>query len=1064
MQKTKKIIAALLGVAAVLVAIVVLSLVFIVPQIASDAVHERVERIEKRMGLVIEIGDVKTEGLGGVRVQQLSMAGDDGSEPFLTVENVRAQADVGAFLVGDKRVSSLQVDGVHLTFRILADGRAQILDQIKLDSGAPSDHGQSSEPTRSFLDRLPDIDATDITVDIEVAEGGPRVPISKIEMPRASVDISSGELELAALMKLTESGHVPGAEIPAQLETRFIFDEKLAPKSGEAKFDGTLVLAGLPPFPWLRIGTTGFGIDEAGRLYVDDFSLGVYGSEERRILDVERFAARPNTLDIRRVDEFKLVDVVLKGARVQMVRDDRGAFALGDVRNLLAPEAPDIIASSARRFATGLAEGNQLPEPEDDEEPSEKLEVAPKTNGFARHIERWAPDRVDVQDFEIIGAFPNPPDVLRPATSFSMKEGRLALQHDATEGTITFDGGFKALADGEDRGQAAASLELGYRELNLQGTTKLDAVDISWLGLVVGDKLAKLIPGGVLRADLSFEPSGKQAFKASGMVSVEGLEIRSDALALEPIKDVSASYTFDAHFDAHMKPGEPRLLKIPLYDPSDFGADEDPDAELPPPAAGGLVFNSGSFTWNGARGVFRPAFYGFNAPERRPARMDITFEIPRTPVKTLFDAVPTAIQGPAQGTRMAGEFEYKLHVEIPLYRARDMEWESLPLLHDFSVIELPQATDVRRLMEPSTTVTITDSIEEEDDFERTIKLGPPRPMPATWLMKHSGLNLEQIDERRREREWPELPDPYATGISQRMIDRPEIWLTPWALSKAAPKPWNDGDTIERTSERPYGPYVFVPLNHISAYMPLAVMTTEDNSFFKHKGFNTLALKASIERNIEAGGFARGASTIAMQMVKNVFLHREKVLSRKIQEAFLVFLMETAVDVPKARIMEVYLNVIEFGPGIFGIHDAALHYFGKRPDELTLGEVVWFVSIIPNPKRFHFYYERGEITPRWFTRMKRYMQVMHNRERISAEELAAATLEPPEFYKPDPKKNEPVLRPVEEPPQLFLPIDLLDDDEADEAPGQNAPGLTVPSGIDERPGEPAPTPDPTPPSR
>ncbi len=1048
MQNLQKILLVSIGLIVAIAAMIAAGLFFVAPQMASDAVHSRVERLEKRMGLTIEVGTIETEGLGGVRIQDVTVA-TEGNEPFLAVEDVAAQADVGALLTGEKKVSSIQVAGVHFTLEIDENGGLALLDQIRGERDGKPESGESVGRSTSLLERLPDVEATDVTIDIVVAKGGPRVPISKIEMPTASIENSSG-LELAATMKLTETGDIPGASIPSTLETRFRFDEKLAPISGEASFDGQLAITGLPPLPWVRLGTSGFGIDDAGRLYMDDVSLGVHGSEERRLVDIKRFAAKPNTLDIRRLDEFKLLDVVLKGARVYLKRDERGAFAFGDVRNLLAPAAPATIASSARRFATRLAEKHQVPEPEvEDEEQETRLEVAPDKNGWAKHIERWAPNRVDVEDFEIVGEFPDPPEVLQPATSFSMKNGRLELEHDPEKGVIALEGGFDAFAGGEARGTARADLELGYRQLNLEGSTKLDAIDISWLGLVVGDRLARLVPGGVLRADLKFEPTGQQAFKATGMASFEGLEVRSDALALEPIRDMNASYTFSARFDAHMNPAEARLLKDPLYDPDDFGADENPDAELPPAPVGGLVFDSGSFTFNGASGVFRPAFYGFNAPEGRPARMDITFEIPRTPVMDLFDAVPSAIQGPARGTQMRGEFEYKLHVEVPLYRAKDMVWESLPILHEFEVIDIPEAADVRRMMNDSMKVTITDSIEEEDDFERTITLGPPRPMPATWLMKNSGLTLEEIDERRRKRERPELPDPFTTAISQRMIDRPEIWLTPWALSKAAPRPWTDDDTIQPTDERPYGPYVFVPLNHISHYMPLAVMTTEDNSFFVHKGFNWLALRASIERNIEAGGFARGASTIAMQMVKNAFLHRKKVLSRKIQEAFLVFLMESAIDVPKARIMEVYLNIIEFGPGIFGIHDAAVHYFGKRPDELTLGEVAWFVSIIPNPKKYHFYYERGAISPRWFARMKRYIQVMHNRERITAEELAEATIEPPEFYKPNLDEGEPLLKPrVEEPPALFAPINLLGE------PDEPTPDPQVPSPVP----QPTPLPD------
>lgn len=209
-----------------------------------------------------------------------------------------------------------------------------------------------------------------------------------------------------------------------------------------------------------------------------------------------------------------------------------------------------------------------------------------------------------------------------------------------------------------------------------------------------------------------------------------------------------------------------------------------------------------------------------------------------------------------------------------------------------------------------------------------------------------------------------------------------------------------GEPTERILRlNPYGPYHFAPLHHISKWMTRAIMTFEDNSFFEHNGFNWHAIQESVEANLEAGGFARGASTISMQLVKNVYLNFDKVLARKLREVFLVWLMENVVDVPKARILEVYFNVIEFGPGVFGIHDAAAHYFGKRPDDLTLMESVWLVSIIPNPPERHRQWERGQISPGWARNLRSYVEIMHDRDRLSTDQKEAAISSIPEFFKP-----------------------------------------------------------------
>ena len=111
---------------------------------------------------------------------------------------------------------------------------------------------------------------------------------------------------------------------------------------------------------------------------------------------------------------------------------------------------------------------------------------------------------------------------------------------------------------------------------------------------------------------------------------------------------------------------------------------------------------------------------------------------------------------------------------------------------------------------------------------------------------------------------------------------------------------------------------FVSFDNISPFLRAAVMTSEDGSFFFHNGFNPEAFRESIVTNIKENRFARGGSTLSMQLVKNVFLTRNKTIARKIEEALIVWLIENQNLVPKKRMYEVYLNLIEWGPGIYGI--------------------------------------------------------------------------------------------------------------------------------------------------
>ena len=156
------------------------------------------------------------------------------------------------------------------------------------------------------------------------------------------------------------------------------------------------------------------------------------------------------------------------------------------------------------------------------------------------------------------------------------------------------------------------------------------------------------------------------------------------------------------------------------------------------------------------------------------------------------------------------------------------------------------------------------------------------------------------------------------------------------------------------------PY-FTPYEHISPYVRNAVLTSEDPSFFHHRGFITEAFKQSIIKNIKTEKFARGASTISMQLVKNVFLTREKTLSRKLEEILLVYILENNRIASKERMLEVYFNVIEWGPNVYGIGEAANYYFQKPPILLTVDEAIYLASIVPRPKAFMWRFDNnGEL--------------------------------------------------------------------------------------------------------
>lgn len=156
---------------------------------------------------------------------------------------------------------------------------------------------------------------------------------------------------------------------------------------------------------------------------------------------------------------------------------------------------------------------------------------------------------------------------------------------------------------------------------------------------------------------------------------------------------------------------------------------------------------------------------------------------------------------------------------------------------------------------------------------------------------------------------------------------------------------------------------YYPLTNISTYLQNALMTSEDGNFYWHNGFNENAFRKSIAENYKKGRFARGGSTISMQLVKNVFLTRNKTIARKVEEALLVWLIESNRIASKERMYEVYLNIIEWGPGIYGIGEASAYYFNKKPGDLSLSESIYLAMIVPRPKWFKYNFDdTGKLKP------------------------------------------------------------------------------------------------------
>lgn len=190
---------------------------------------------------------------------------------------------------------------------------------------------------------------------------------------------------------------------------------------------------------------------------------------------------------------------------------------------------------------------------------------------------------------------------------------------------------------------------------------------------------------------------------------------------------------------------------------------------------------------------------------------------------------------------------------------------------------------------------------------------------------------------------------------------------------------------------------WTPLDRISPFMQVAVLTTEDGSFRRHRGFNHRAIRDSLVANLKAKRFLRGASTITMQLAKNLFLTREKTLARKLEEIILTDYLEQTWD--KDEMLELYFNVVEFGPDVYGITKAADYYFGRKPEELNLAECMFLASVLPAPLRIGKFREKGDLPPHQRKTLDTLMRIALKTGKVSPSELAEGLGASLTFVKP-----------------------------------------------------------------
>lgn len=216
-----------------------------------------------------------------------------------------------------------------------------------------------------------------------------------------------------------------------------------------------------------------------------------------------------------------------------------------------------------------------------------------------------------------------------------------------------------------------------------------------------------------------------------------------------------------------------------------------------------------------------------------------------------------------------------------------------------------------------------------------------------------------------------------------------------------------------------GPIVWVPRSRISPALRRAVIIAEDSNFYHHKGIDWEAAWNALRRDWRERRFSRGGSTITQQLAKNLYLEPRKTVWRKGTEALIALRMERHLS--KTRLLELYLNVVEWGRGIYGAEAAARHYFGKSAAELTIEEASWLAAILPAPLRYE-QHPRARLVVARASTIQHYLEQQLAGRVIPAASPELPPVPPPEEEDEEEEPGTPSLEPpsAPSPPSQTLP--------------------------------------------
>lgn len=309
-------------------------------------------------------------------------------------------------------------------------------------------------------------------------------------------------------------------------------------------------------------------------------------------------------------------------------------------------------------------------------------------------------------------------------------------------------------------------------------------------------------------------------------------------------------------------------------------------------------------------------------PWRTVVSLDASLE--EADCQAMVDALPRALLGPYSRVQIMGR--------------------AAPTFHFYYPLNDPYKTEIR-----------VDGLAEKTAEGWTYKCGVARLNAAP----EAHPTLEQGESPR-----PSMPTlimtPLRQGGEQYLTNaRPTVHDDVHWLNSNFVKRVTEG--VDKHAEVFVGPGVegYVPLNEMPRYVAAAMYLSEEIAFYGNRGISMGLIEKALKLDLDRGRFVYGGSTVTQQLVKNMFLTRNKTLARKLQEALIAFRIDEVV--PKSRVLELYLNCIEFGPNIYGIGNAAKYYFNKDARQLTPLESIFLAGLKPSPRYGAIVKKRGKVS-------------------------------------------------------------------------------------------------------